>query len=330
MLSKIEDLGDLSKKIIWFFHEYFDDYIKTFGNTNCFSFLQKHIFSTLFLSKSLRDSFGFSEFNSSIHGEVIDSLRLSCIDKNTKPRKKNSRPLIGMSGSLCDRKNHKLFVEVSTLLPEYDFIWVGGKIKHKSDNFSCVPRTSNPYMHYNKFDYFFLTSEQDPCPLVLLETLYMNKKVILLDGNIAYEHNYSKLENCHILKGHKNNAKIISKKLKSLKLDSKPNKTNVNREYVQNNFIEFKPFFAKQKSIDHILCFSFYVDGSFNDLDYYCSLFNFVLFSNPNISQIYIALSSDSTKKSEQVKSYFSKNINFDRINFILRPNKGWGFRWVS
>lgn len=103
-----------------------------------------------------------------------------------------SRTTIGMCGSLTDRKNYKLFIELAKHFPFFDFLWVGGN--HQLDvsfrNFYHVPDVELPYKYYRLMDYFLLTATEDPCPYVVLENLYLNNKVLTFKENIYTDHKH--------------------------------------------------------------------------------------------------------------------------------------------
>mgnify|MGYP006452721209 FL=1 len=66
----------------------------------------------------------------------------------------------------------------------------------------------------------------------------MNHKIILLEGNIRYEHPIEELENVILIKDHKLNEKTIVQKFTGLELDNEFNKTNKNQNYIISNFSE--------------------------------------------------------------------------------------------
>ena len=59
---------------------------------------------------------------------------------------------IGMCGSMCERKNYKLFIEVSKHFPNYNFLWIGDtqNIFDNYQNIFHIKSTHNP-----KAQYFF-------------------------------------------------------------------------------------------------------------------------------------------------------------------------------
>jgi hypothetical protein len=174
----------------------------------------------------------------SIDHKIINIKKNREIDKN--------KVVIGMCGTPCGRKNFDLFASLSKKHKQYEFIWIGADETlldskyHTIDNLFIIKQTSNPYKYFNLLDYFFLTSVSDPCPFVVLENLYMNKKVIVLDKNIHYEHPSNNLENYIIIHEHNNNADIISKKLKQMNLNKNHNTTQKNTNYITDQFSDPK------------------------------------------------------------------------------------------
>jgi hypothetical protein len=177
----------------------------------------------------------------------IDLLKQENIDHpivsiNGKYPLDMNKIIIGMCGTVCKRKNFDLFANLCSKHSYLQFLWIGADSKKIDDeyrsikNLFIVPATKNPYKYFNILDYFFLTSISDPCPFVVLENLYMNKKIIVLDKNIHYEHPKEKLENFIVLYDHNNDINTISKKIKNLNLNKLPNKTTKNIDYIVQEF----------------------------------------------------------------------------------------------
>ena len=157
-----------------------------------------------------------------------------------------SKPIICMCGSLCSRKNPKLFLDISKKYKQYQFVWIGGDpkilfeeqinnlygISNSSipDNFHWIPYTNNPYYYMNLSDYLFLTSTIDPCPTIVLEALTLNKSIIMIYDNILTKHD-CKLS--HYLYS-KNNNDIIQEfgRLNITKNDA----NNFGHDYILDNF----------------------------------------------------------------------------------------------
>lgn len=172
--------------------------------------------------------------------EFIHPTRIEKILETSKRTTKNKRVQIGMCGTVCYRKNPSLLAYLAEQNPQYDFVWIGGEIEHDIDNLSCIPSTDNPWYHLEQLDYFILTSTRDPCPIVVLESLLLDHKIILLEGNIRYEHPAEELENVLVIKDHNLDYRIISDKFSQLKLDTEFNQTHKNRDYILENFTQPK------------------------------------------------------------------------------------------
>lgn len=104
---------------------------------------------------------------------------------------KSDKITIGMCGSLSDRKNYKLFLDLAKNLKQFNFLWVGGSFDVGADieNFYHVKNVELPYKYYNLMDYFILCSTVDPCPYVVLENLYLGNRVLTFEKNIYTRHN---------------------------------------------------------------------------------------------------------------------------------------------
>lgn len=104
----------------------------------------------------------------------------------------SGKPVIGMSGILSERKNYKLFIQCAKDFPDYSFVWVGGDDVDRElegiENLYHVADTQNPYKYFQRMDYFLLVSIHDPCPYVVIESLYLNKKTIMFRDNIYTHH----------------------------------------------------------------------------------------------------------------------------------------------
>lgn len=161
----------------------------------------------------------------------------------------DTKIVIGMSGTICDRKGFLCFYETAKRHSDKEFVWVGGPQDWKKeaekiygmsfadlDNFYHVPQTHNPYCYYKKFDYFFLTSKNDPCPIVILENMAIGNKIIVIENNIFYDHqqyfkgddqyitlkNISKFDKLTLSKKHKKNQNNIMSQY-IMKFFNKPN-----------------------------------------------------------------------------------------------------------
>lgn len=123
------------------------------------------------------------------------------------PNKLEYNPFEGIQGykrkvlciaRLSPQKKLDLFLEVATLLPEYAFIWVGNQqpveVEHSTNVFFMgnVPNAGA----YNEYaDLFFLPSNYEGLPIVIIEALACGKPVVasavggiseLLDGTNGF------------------------------------------------------------------------------------------------------------------------------------------------
>ena len=148
-----------------------------------------------------------------------------------------SKITIGMCGQTENRKNPHLFAEVSKLYPEYNFLWVGGEEGYfaEIDNLYHVPVVQLPFVYYKLMDYFVLFSQEDPCPYVVLENLYVNNKVITFKDNIYTDHNCDQTKDIYFeFDGEvsiENICKVIDKRVVE-----KANRSGDGKKYIIDNF----------------------------------------------------------------------------------------------
>ena len=143
----------------------------------------------------------------------------------------------------------------------------------KLKNLYWIPNTKNPYKYFKKLDYFFLTSKSDPCPIVVLENLYLNNKIIVLKNNIHTKHSVKKLENYIEIDNLENDTdEDIIQKFKNLKLDNNKNITNKNKHYIEESYS--KPILSNRSEENNFLICSVYVPNLNLNLDYLINLIN--------------------------------------------------------
>ncbi len=114
--------------------------------------------------------------------------------------------VVGGAGFVDYRKGFDLFLETAKrILVEnnwegFKFVWIGdfGRNKQKiienfiqENNLSAfvcfLGEIQDPFPVYRKFDLFFLTSREDPFPLVMLENAYLGNPVIGFKGSGGIE-----------------------------------------------------------------------------------------------------------------------------------------------
>lgn len=323
MVKFYEAFKHWSYKTIYHFHECRKEILDTIKQESKLRQIQQESLYTFFVADTIRDDCGLSGNKTHIVPEFINKERIAQILDHKHIKIANKKPLIGMCGSNCDRKNPELFIELARHNPNYNFMWIGAELDKKVPNLKCVPLTNNPYKYFQQLDYFLLTSQRDPCPIVVLENLLLNNKVILLKDNIKYEHPTDNLENVFVIHDHNNDPKIISEFLKNININTARNQTNKNHDYILENFskplIQIKPI---KKHHMHLFV-SYYCDNHTSEIDYYINLINYYILFNPYIQSITIALSSN-TSNYQQIQEKLKNNINFKHLNIILRNNSGW------
>ncbi|WP_155913901.1 glycosyltransferase [Asticcacaulis sp. AC466] len=126
----------------------------------------------------------------------IDAVRQSAaMDMPFLPKRHDGQALgfdkkiVAMCGLACLRKGSDIFYTAAKLMPEIDFLWVGpwddkAAINANTalalnegaplDNLYWTNTTANPYAFIARSDFFFLTSREDPNPLVVPEALLLN------------------------------------------------------------------------------------------------------------------------------------------------------------
>lgn len=140
--------------------------------------------------------------------ECIDvSLIVTNKDDKINIKKKNkiaeNTQVIIMSGQRIERKGYDLFIKVAQQLrnEEFFFVWIGSKkdsgyeffmdqyiTHHKMENILILHPSNNDYYNYlDCADIFFLSSVEDPFPLVMLEANYLGKYIVALNSGGAAE-----------------------------------------------------------------------------------------------------------------------------------------------
>ena len=112
--------------------------------------------------------------------------------------KRGGRLVVGMCGSASPRKGVDIFLGVADKLPALDFLWVGPwsldeapeniafrDFARAPANFYVCGAAENPYAYMAMMDVFFLSSREDPNPLVLAEALALNLPILAFSQTTA-------------------------------------------------------------------------------------------------------------------------------------------------
>ena len=160
-----------------------------------------------------------------------------------------------MCGQVTERKNYKLFIEISTHFPQYNFLWIGDNI-NVFDNYSNIyhiKNTINPYKYFKQtLDYFILFSEVDPCPYVVLENILLETPIITFRENIYYHHKNELIEHIY----HEYPSCInIQNGIDSINTYIKHKKnitTNLGKKYIQKYFTNLNEITDKMNELLNI------------------------------------------------------------------------------
>jgi glycosyltransferase involved in cell wall biosynthesis len=160
------------------------------------------------LKRDLVDVFGFAPERLINFGIAVDAEEIDRLAQEGKPNavtatgtvfKPGDRLAVGMVGHASKRKGVDIFFEVSKTLPEHDFIWVGNWVpsdapenpiydefsKARLSNLFVTGGVSNPYKYISKFDLFYLSSREDPNPVVLAEALLLGVPILAFSKTTA-------------------------------------------------------------------------------------------------------------------------------------------------
>lgn len=313
-------------KTVFHLHECKEDIDSALKNN--LQYIVDNSYKTIFVAKNIAKNCNMDKHHKvSLCPEFIGENRIDYILSQSQiDIKPNEKITIGMCGTNCRRKNPELFVNLARLNPDYNFIWIGADITkttyNSPKNLKCITETKNPYIHFKNMDYFLLTSKRDPCPIVVLENLLLNNKLILLHDNIRYEHDITKLENTIIIKDHDNDPKKITKALKESNLNKHRNQTKANQNYILDNFC-YKPRYKNtQQNIKHNILLSYYNKNK-NDIQDFINIINTRIVLDQNLHNIYIGISGEDTNAIVQNLKSTIKDSK-EKLNILERDNLGF------
>jgi glycosyltransferase involved in cell wall biosynthesis len=115
------------------------------------------------------------------------------------PLARGDRLVVGMCGSASPRKGVDIFMGVATALPALDFLWVGPwSLQEAPENIALrdfarsapsnvyiTGAVDNPHAYMATMDLFFLSSREDPNPLVLAEAIALNLPILAFSQTTA-------------------------------------------------------------------------------------------------------------------------------------------------
>jgi glycosyltransferase involved in cell wall biosynthesis len=160
------------------------------------------------LRGDLAEVFGFLPERVINFGIAVDADEIDRLAHNGKPEaktangkrfKRTERLVVGMVGHASQRKGSDMFFEAARSLPLHDFIWVGNWNLDDAPENTIYPKfvdaklanlfvsggVNNPYKYISNFDLFFLSSREDPNPVVLAESLILGVPILAFSKTTA-------------------------------------------------------------------------------------------------------------------------------------------------
>lgn len=128
-----------------------------------------------------------------------EPVAVSPVNVRGRAFRRGERLVVGMSGHASARKGVDIFFDTAAALPDYDFLWVGGfSPQDTADNIvfdECLRRAlpnlyvagpvENPFPLMRQMDLFFLSSREDPNPLVLAEAMALDVPILVFSHSTA-------------------------------------------------------------------------------------------------------------------------------------------------
>ena len=160
------------------------------------------------LTQALVEVFGFLPERVVNFGIAVDAAEIERLAQDGQPDartatgetfERNGRLVIGMVGHASQRKGSDIFFTAAQGVPRHDFIWVGNWapndapentahsqfVDAKLPNFFVSGGVNNPYKYISNFDLFFLSSREDPNPVVLAESLILRVPILAFSKTTA-------------------------------------------------------------------------------------------------------------------------------------------------
>ena len=147
----------------------------------------------------------------------VDAVRAAALERAPAPQdargrrfERGPRLVVGMCGHASPRKGADIFFETAAAAPDCDFLWVGGWrpdetidnaaypqfLERALPNFYVTGAVDNPYAYMREMDLFFLSSREDPNPVVIAEALILGVPLLCFSRSTAIA---DRLGRCAIL-----------------------------------------------------------------------------------------------------------------------------------
>jgi glycosyltransferase involved in cell wall biosynthesis len=143
-------------------------------------------------------NFGIAIDTASVREQALDEDAVA-LNADGEQIQWGKRFVVGMCGHASPRKGTDIFLQVAAELPEIDFVWIGGWTledapenpamedfeRLKLKNFYVTGGVDNPYKYLGRLGMFFLSSREDPNPLVLAECTVLRVPILCFSGTTA-------------------------------------------------------------------------------------------------------------------------------------------------
>ena len=115
-----------------------------------------------------------------LNGVDIEKCRLISKENDTQPEIKKRFRVVSV-GRNCNQKNPQLFLKIAQSMPDYQFIWIGGKLETDLDNVENIEYTDRETVLkiLNNSDVFMLTSIFEGLSLSLLEAMALKVPCVI-------------------------------------------------------------------------------------------------------------------------------------------------------
>lgn len=342
--------GNLSKyfhKTLFHFHETWS------GNFTIKYILNKNekLYKSYVCADVINNEYKKNGVKSGILPPFLNTEKLNIMDLCMSNYKKstNEQIVFGMCGTKSHRKGYDIFLSILKKMPQHKFIWIGSEYDNSNvyENYVQIPETNDPYTPIcNEIDYMLITSRDDPCPFVILETFYLQTPCIILDKNIKYSHENEVKENYYVIKNHNNDPNNVVEYLNKMNLTKKNKENNLNlKKYIINKFTSPKIFINQEPdSVNRICLFLSLYNLNDENFKYYKNLISVINITyNFKIDIVLLintgaVFNNDFTyynnekytlfgvKDNENISKLYEKYKNFNYKKIIFVPNKGTDF----
>jgi glycosyltransferase involved in cell wall biosynthesis len=146
-----------------------------------------------------RFAFGVALDRQAVRVAAAETPGVAALNARGQAFSRGDRLVVGMCGHASARKGADVFLETALAAPQCDFLWVGAWRPEETadnlaferfereapDNLYVTGSVENPYPFLRAMDLFFLSSREDPSPLVVGEALVLGVPVLAFSRTTA-------------------------------------------------------------------------------------------------------------------------------------------------